>query len=418
MGRDIAELLARFAEKGFSHEGGQKILQMLENRPDLQATLEDLLEVDAMESSGALPPLTEGQQAGLAEVFNGDHAGAVFGGVSGVEQIFSSNYDRITSLNDSPDIDAAEFTASSQERRDMMESINEVFNAPQAVGEEPAPDLLSLNVIQGQTDSCAVKCQEIILEDYGVEVDSGELLAQAEQQGWYLPGFGSPAEDVGRLLEAHGLEVSRYEDANIFNLVSELAQGHRVILLVDSGELWSSNEVLQSIDSIPPEFWEDGVADHAIIVSGVDVSDPTNPVVVVTDPGTGQVAATYPLEAFIDAWADSGFSMIATNDSPAEFALDHVDHIGDMSYQEFSDWYSARDISLETPEHFQKRCDWFRQHCQLSEDQLTDPMHRFELPDLPDVTHLTDNGILHGLDSLHGSEDTDMDVDSDGLFPG
>jgi hypothetical protein len=121
--------------------------------------------------------------------------------------------------------------------------------------------------------------------------------------GWY--NGGTSPEDVGKLLELHGIPVSQYENANIFNLVNELAQGHKVIVGVDSGELWG--------DNIFDKLFEDNEADHALIVSGVDTSDPNNVKVIVTDPGTGSLLKEYSMEEFVDAWEDSNCFMMATN---------------------------------------------------------------------------------------------------------
>jgi hypothetical protein len=121
--------------------------------------------------------------------------------------------------------------------------------------------------------------------------------------GWY--NGGTSPEDVGKLLELHGVPVSQYENANIFNLVNELAQGHKVIVGVDSGELWG--------DNIFDKIFEDNAADHALIVSGVDTSDPNNVKVIVTDPGTGNLLKEYSMEEFVDAWEDSNCFMMTTN---------------------------------------------------------------------------------------------------------
>src|SRR3712207_7822622 len=47
----------------------------------------------------------------------------------------------------------------------------------------------------------------------------------------------------------------------------------------------------------------------------------SNPQVIISDPGTGEAAATYPLGQFLDAWRESEFRMIATEE-PAPSNLD------------------------------------------------------------------------------------------------
>ena len=53
-------------------------------------------------------------------------------------------------------------------------------------------------------------------------------------------------------------------------LIAELARGHKVIAAVDSGELWGTD--------LPFEDWlRPGGADHALVVTGGDVSDLSHP---------------------------------------------------------------------------------------------------------------------------------------------
>lgn len=231
-----------------------------------------------------------------------------------------------------------------QDAGNMQSSINDFFgttsdagrDAPDHIGQPGSPGEFSMDVKQAYSDTCAVRCQEIVLRDFGMPVTQAGLVQEAMGKGWYVPGGGTPESDLGKLLEAHGVSVHQYDNANIFTLVNELAQGHRVIISVDSGELWNSNEILKPIVEMNREVWEDWRPDHAVIVSGVDISDPANPVVVVTDPGTGEVAARYALPDFMGAWEDSGFDMVATNTAPSQFTVDHVPWIGNVSYEEFS----------------------------------------------------------------------------------
>lgn len=165
-------------------------------------------------------------------------------------------------------------------------------------------NIMSEDVQQIYPDTCAIKSQQLIMQDFGLHFTEDQLRDEALMYGWY--NGGTSPEDVGKLLELHGIPVSQYENANIFNLVNELAQGHKVIVGVDSGELWE--------DNIFDKIFEDNAADHALIVSGVDTSDPNNVKVILTDPGTGNLLKEYSMEDFVDAWEDSNCFMMATND--------------------------------------------------------------------------------------------------------
>lgn len=209
-------------------------------------------------------------------------------------------------------------------------------------GLPPAGDLTSATIDQGYPDTCAIRSQEIILRDFGINMTQEQLVHEANDHGWYSSGGGTPADDVGKLLELHGVGMTRYDHANVYNLVSELSAGKRIIVGVDSGELWNPGISEQMEDSILGER-----PDHALIVAGVDTSDPNNVKVVLTDPGTGHIAKEYPLEKFMDAWKDSGFMMVSTN-SPApatasgmanfDYSSGHLP-IGEMSYEAWSDQY-------------------------------------------------------------------------------
>lgn len=168
-------------------------------------------------------------------------------------------------------------------------------------------NIFSEDVLQEYSDTCAIKAQQLILESNGIDISEHELRDEAMQNGWYAPGYGTPMEDTGNLLDAHGLEVHRQQNATMADIANELSEGHQVIVGVDSGELWNAG---------PDETFEDFIhgekADHALIVSGF-VLDPLTAEknVLLTDPGTGDVCMEYPVEQFEDAWNDSGDFMVS-----------------------------------------------------------------------------------------------------------
>ena len=184
-----------------------------------------------------------------------------------------------------------------------------IYTKPASMIHGDAPmNIMSEDVQQIYPDTCAIKSQQLIMQDFGIHFTEDQLRNEAMMYGWY--NGGTSPEDVGKLLELHGIPVSQYENANIFNLVNELAQGHKVIVGVDSGELWG--------DDIFDKVFEDGAADHALIVSGVDTSDPNNVKVILTDPGTGNLLKEYSMEDFVNAWEDSNCFMMATNNAVPE----------------------------------------------------------------------------------------------------
>lgn len=187
-------------------------------------------------------------------------------------------------------------------------------------------------------DTCAIRCQETIIKLFtGVDPGEEALVREAEEHGWYTPGGGTEIPDVGNLLELHGIPVNRYEDATVFHMASELGQGHKVIIGVDAEDLWRENPILEEIQRF---FGLDG-ANHAVLVTGIDTSDLNDVRVILSDPGTGEAAASYPMVQFLDAWKDSDFFMVATEETaPAwlpemanfDYGLGHIAFLGGLDF--------------------------------------------------------------------------------------
>lgn len=169
------------------------------------------------------------------------------------------------------------------------------------------------NIFQGHDPICAIRCQEMILRDYGIQIPKEELTAYAIEQGWYH-GSGTKPSDVGNLLETCNVGTHSQHCESVYDLINELKDGHRVIVGVDSHELWAEP------GSEEYEFYRNLTnADHALIVTSVNI-DPNNPensTVVLTDPGNGSIME-YEFERFAHSWKDSNFFMMAT-DEPAPY---------------------------------------------------------------------------------------------------
>ncbi|NJL51924.1 MAG: hypothetical protein HC930_06305 [Hydrococcus sp. SU_1_0] len=167
---------------------------------------------------------------------------------------------------------------------------------------------------QTEPDTCAVVCQEFILDEMtGQDFTEEELAQQAIDNGWYTPGGGTPMECVGNLLEANGIEIAKEYDCTLDDISKKLADGENVIVGIDSDETWypggiDSDQVLSNVSGMP----EQG-SDHAVQVIGVDYSDPDNPVVILNDPGTpdGQ-GLRVDADDFMAAWSDSDNFMVST----------------------------------------------------------------------------------------------------------
>lgn len=209
------------------------------------------------------------------------------------------------------------------------------------------------DVEQTHDDTCAIKSQQLILNDFGIDISEDELLRISLENDWFHGG--TAPQDVGNLLEMANIPVTKQEGANVFNLVSELAQGHKVIVGVDADEIWYNDSIGDKLKNWFHDFLGDHRANHALIVAGIDTSDPDNIQVIVTDPGTGDDGKPYPLDQFMDAWADAQCYMISTDIPAPSFAegmqnfdqeLGHLPDVAGGSYQDFQ---LFNDISMGLP---------------------------------------------------------------------
>lgn len=218
---------------------------------------------------------------------------------------------------------------------------NVIDIANKQYGLEPLNIDFDPDTYQWEQDTCAIRSQEIVLRSFGTFVPQDELVKLAEQNGWYTPGNGTPMEHVGNLLDLYNIPTHRVAEANVFNLADELGQGHKVIVGVDIDELYG-NSFWESIK----EHLVGKTPNHAMIVSGLNTSDPDCTKVTLTDPGTGKTLFECPYEKFLSAWNDSECFMVAT-DQPAplrynpdsminfDYQKGHVASLGKMPFEQF-----------------------------------------------------------------------------------
>jgi hypothetical protein len=192
-------------------------------------------------------------------------------------------------------------------------------------------------IFQDQPDNCAVAAEASIINQFtdgGLSLDDASYISASN--GWYQPGMGTDPSEIGNLMDLTGIPNHTVMGATMEELAFELQNGHGVIVGVNADELWDQgilNDIKQffldafGLDNINP-------ANHAVVVTGIDVSDPDNPMVIINDSGTPNGAAVkYPLEQFQDAWENSGFHYTATDvpipGSPYGSPTDHGFDVGD-----------------------------------------------------------------------------------------
>ena len=175
---------------------------------------------------------------------------------------------------------------------------------PTMVSGDPAQSMEKWEC-QGKTNRCALFSQKFVIEELtGREIDIEELADLAEQNGWFTEEGGTPMLNMNKVLDYYGVDNQMSWDNSIDDIKECLDKGGKVIVSIDSGEIWMGEE---GDDIFSPQ---DG-ADHAVEVIGIDYTDPENPMVILNDSGTpygkGEMV---PLAMFEDAWADGDHQMI------------------------------------------------------------------------------------------------------------
>jgi hypothetical protein len=199
-------------------------------------------------------------------------------------------------------------------------------HSPGIIG-DPGSDMAFWH-LQTHDDTCAIVSQEFILDDLtGHHFSEDALRQEAIAHGWYTPGGGTPLDDVGKLLEAHGVHVDHQYGGTLQELADKLQQGQDVIVGVNGEDIWNASGhgdvPLTNYPGIPGQN-----ADHAVEVIGIDDSDPAHPLVILNDPGTpdGQ-GLEVPAAVFEQAWATSDHYMVSTTDAD-HHAVGSVPHLG------------------------------------------------------------------------------------------
>jgi hypothetical protein len=179
---------------------------------------------------------------------------------------------------------------------------------------EDLPDSCQYWHQQAHPDTCAIVCQEFILDELtGQDFSEDQLRQEAIDNGWYTPGGGTPLESMGKVLEAHGIPMTRETGCTLQDLTDKLADGEKVMVALDADEIWypdkiDEDDALANAGGMPGQD-----SNHAVQVVGIDNSDPDNPMVILNDSGTldGQ-GSRIPVDTFMNAWEDSKFYTVST----------------------------------------------------------------------------------------------------------
>jgi len=165
---------------------------------------------------------------------------------------------------------------------------------------------------QNDAHSCALASADFVVSGLtGAHVPEQLLEHMAVENGWHLPGLGTPLDQIGKLVESFGFEVHQTDHSSLMNLEKELSDKHKVIVGVNAEEIWLHNTHSMPLEAFPGIPGQK--ADHAVEVIGIDLSDAAHPMVILNDPalpdGRG---AEIPLDVFSQAWAASDNFMVST----------------------------------------------------------------------------------------------------------
>lgn len=157
---------------------------------------------------------------------------------------------------------------------------------------------------QGNTNRCSLFTQMFTIEQLkGEQIDIEDFASKAIENGWFTEEGGTKVLNMDKMLTYYSIDYDMYFDANIEQLESELNNGSKLIVSVDSGQIWYGN----NNDIFSPATR----ADHALQVIGIDHSEPGNPMVILNDSGTPSgCGEMVPLDIFENAWAAGDHQLI------------------------------------------------------------------------------------------------------------
>jgi hypothetical protein len=152
---------------------------------------------------------------------------------------------------------------------------------------------------------------QIVSEYTGAHhADESAFVARANALNLFTIGpDGAPSMGIDgahALLEDAGVPASIEIGIGVDTLVGYLAEGRRVMLAVDSDEIWYGVEDQDAVD-------------HAVVLTGIDTA---RGVAILSDPGTpdGNMMEV-PLDVLADAWADGGNAALVCDSPPGSTAL-------------------------------------------------------------------------------------------------
>lgn len=214
------------------------------------------------------------------------------------------------------------------------------FDAMMAEDEESSIPLEKM-AAKSEDNMCDILCERYILHKRLEPAGNPNILADAKNEQLFLNSakgfnedewiaaneefFGTPIDklwltskgvalyNVGRILEGHGLSVTRHFNSSVNHLKQCLKRGESLIVIVNE-------------EMLVGEENSDNQPNHAICILSID-----NDSVRVYNPTTGNIEDSYPLNTFLKAWDTSRYYVVAVGEKgeklyePTPINLDDVE---------------------------------------------------------------------------------------------
>lgn len=158
---------------------------------------------------------------------------------------------------------------------------------------------------------CDVLCEQFILTRHNIKVNESDLTEESLSNHW-LKEQGTPLHNMGRLMEAAGLQVSRMYDTRLNQIQEAILSGEDVIVVVNREKLARNDEAKDP--------------NHAIVVLDCLAAEHK---VRIYDPASTDPTDVVDEDVFISAWSDSNHYMI-TAKLPDGTYQPHPIHVDDV----------------------------------------------------------------------------------------
>lgn len=186
-----------------------------------------------------------------------------------------------------------------------LEQFQPDANYPEGVSGDPV-ESMSHWEFQGDTNRCALYSQKFVIEELDPSngtIDIEEFAQIAKEHGWFTEEGGTSFLNMNHMLDYYGIENEMTFHNTIDDIEDCLNQGGKVIVSIDSGEIWFGED-----DNV---FAPESSSDHAVEVIGIDRTDPEHPMVILNDSGSPNgKGEKIPLDVFQGAWDDGDCQMI------------------------------------------------------------------------------------------------------------